>query len=1320
MSAEEEALSNGDPVHAMLERTPSYDKAINSKFDVSDEKPDDGKETKKEEPRVGMSELFRYADKYDLLFIFLGIISAMVAGLALPSMSLVFGDMLDSFVCYTQRNLNLTSFSLNSTKQTCSSSLMERRNNCDVDIVENFEKTMEKTAYAFVGIGFGATLLNYLYVAFFLIAAERQTRRMRERFFRSIMRQEIGWFDTNDTGELATRLTDDLNKVCAGIGDKVGTFAMWMSTFFGGIIVGLVTNWRLALVILAITPVLAFVAGLFSKLIANYAANEQSAYAKAGSVAEEVISCIRTVVAFGGQDKESERYNTELKGAQKIANKKSVMSGLVLFATMLVIFGAYALGFWFSGVLIRDYGASAGDVITTFFAVIIGAFALGHAAPSVETINTARGAAVSVFQIMDRKSQIDPLSDEGLNPPEETVKGVIEFRNVKFTYPARDDVEVLSDVSFTVNTGETMALVGPSGCGKSTIVQLLQRFYDTDDGQILFDGNNIKDLNVHWLRGHIGVVSQEPVLFATTIEENIRFGREGVTQEEIMEAARQANAHGFISTLPQKYNTLVGERGAQLSGGQKQRVAIARALVRNPKILLLDEATSALDSESEKTVQLALDKARQGRTTIVIAHRLSTIQNASTITSVVGGEIIEQGTHSELMERKDVYYELVAAQSVGDDSFKEAQKKLIERQASVQSRHSVTSPSGKFGQQKSYPFDRQDSEMPGVTDKMDEKQKGKKKVDEEDDALPPPPVIRVLKMNSPEWPFLLIGALSAAAAGIAMPAFAIIFSRLLRVFAEDCEQMEKDISLYAPLFLVIGFGSGLFEFSKVFFLNVAGEALTARLRAKVFRAMLRQEVGWFDDSRRSTGALTTRLAEDASEVKGGVGSRLAVIFQLFATLIAALTIAFVHNWEMTLVTLACVPVLIIAGAVQMRALAGHSSKNKEQLENAGKVAVEAIDNIRTVSQLGREETFWRKYHDCLEGPYRDGLKHSQVQGLSYGFSQGVIYLAYAGAFRFGGWQVVHQGYDFEDVFIVFAAIVFGAMTLGQISSFAPDYTKARLAAARVFDLLDLKPSIDTSSTDGIKPDTVDGRVQFRSVHFRFPTRESVRVLRGLDVEAEPGETLALVGASGCGKSTCVQLLERFYDPEEGHVELDGRDVRAWNINYLRSQLGLVSQEPVLFDRSIRDNIKYGDNTREVSQREVEDAAKSANIHGFIESLPEGYDTLVGDKGTQLSGGQKQRVAIARALVRNPRVLMLDEATSALDTESEKIVQEALDLAREGRTCIVIAHRLSTIHNANKIAVIQKGTIVEQGTHGDLMQKQGVYFQLNQAQVHNVM
>jgi ABC-type multidrug transport system fused ATPase/permease subunit len=304
------------------------------------------------------------------------------------------------------------------------------------------------------------------------------------------------------------------------------------------------------------------------------------------------------------------------------------------------------------------------------------------------------------------------------------------------------------------------------------------------------------------------------------------------------------------------------------------------------------------------------------------------------------------------------------------------------------------------------------------------------------------------------------------------------------------------------------------------------------------------------------------------------------------------------------------------------------------------------------------------------------------------------------------------------MFKVFSAILFGAMAAGQASSFAPDYGKAKASAARLFALFDRVPPINSSSEAGEKLPDIQGAVELQGVRFQYPSRPDVRVLRGLDITVKPGQVVALVGSSGCGKSTVVQLIERFYDPAEGHVLIDGHPSTELHLQWLRRQIGIVSQEPVLFDCSIRDNIAYGDNFREVTMQEIVEAARKANIHNFIESLPQGYETNVGDKGAQLSGGQKQRVAIARALVRSPKILLLDEATSALDTESEKVVQEALERAQEGRTSIVIAHRLSTIQNADCIIVIHGGRVAEVGTHSELLARKGIYHRLNTRQQRN--
>eukprot|EP00743_Colponemidia_sp_Colp-15_P010726 GILK01011850.1.p1 GENE.GILK01011850.1~~GILK01011850.1.p1 ORF type:complete len:1311 (+),score=265.06 GILK01011850.1:141-3935(+) len=1246
-------------------------------------------EKPKEELKVEYKKLFRFADSTDKLLMLLGSIAAIGNGGALPAFSIVFGSMIDTLGASAT--------------------------------AEDMYNSVKENALLFVYIGLGAFLLSIGEVCFWMIAAERQVRRMREAYLRAIMRQEVAWFDVNKPNELPSRLAGDCQKVQAAIGEKVGNYLHCLATFFVGFAVGFAKGWQLALVMLGITPFLGICGAYVAKIMQQTATKEQTAYAEAGGVADEVLGSIRTVAAFSGEEKELERYESKLHIACRLALRQGRYIAFGIGITFFMLFGSYAISFWFSSYLISEHienpitgkGWTGGEVITVFFGILMGAFSIGQTAPHVTAFNEGRGAAYHMFEVLARQPLIDSSSQAGTKLS--IVRGRIEFNEVSFTYPSRPLSKILNGLSLVIDACSTVALVGHSGCGKSTVIQLLERFYDPDSGLILIDGVDLRTLNVkHW-RQQISLVGQEPVLFGGTIADNIAYGKANATTEEIETAAKKSNAHDFISHLPLRYDTYVGERGAQLSGGQKQRIAIARAIVRNPAILLLDEATSALDNKSEKIVQRALDQVMLNRTTIVVAHRLSTIQNADKIVVIEQGKVVEQGTHAQLIHSGTAYVELVKLQtrhsnqldadSSSDDETVDMQNNGLEVVDQLEDRlddvrKSSMASAAEFLHRVSRSF------VGSVTGAPTELLAAT--VDAKDGVKQPSvPLSRIFGLLKPHWLVCVLGVCFSLLKGAVFPLYALVFCRMLKVFYEPSDELKDDSKIVIVYFVSLAVAAFCAEFFQISSFSFIGENLTKKLRKMSFKSMLRQNVSWFDEESNATGALTSKLATETSLVKGVVNQVLGSSIAALSGIGLGLGIAFYFSWKLCLVCLGSMPVIMLAGAAQMHFIKGFSEN--QQYEQAGRIASESISNIRTVSSFANEEKTIELYSNQLAGPEAAGVKRGYISGISFGAAQFAMFGTYALTFWFGGKLVYEGELGFEDMMRVVMTIILSATAVGQAAGVTPDVAKANEATKTIFNLIDTQPSLDYTSDQGLRPSFTKGEVEFRNVTFSYPSRSKVTVLKEFSFYARANETLALVGHSGCGKSTVIQLLERFYIPSAGSIFVDGSDISLINLSWLRRHIGLVGQEPVLFDTTIRNNIAYG--VESSSDSDVRDAAKLANAHDFIGELDNGYETTVGARGTQLSGGQKQRIAIARAMIRNPRILLLDEATSALDAESELVVQRALDQAIRGRTTIVIAHRLSTIQDANCICVVHDGSVVEQGTHAQLLAAKGRYLEL---------
>ena len=1160
----------------------------------------------------------------------------------------------------------------------------------------------------FMVLGAVTFITNFFMLSLWGYSALRQMNTLKIKYFQLVLNQEQSWFDENNSFEFSTKIQSQLEQIELGLGDRFSQIILMIADILAGFIVGFMTSWKLTLIICSSFPIIAisvFISDNFSEklVIKTKELNE-----KAGGIAEELLYNIKTVASFCNFDFEINRYNEIITEISKYEQKRLLIEGLSYGLLYTASFASVGFSVLMArNMVYKEYNPltksdyNGGDILTVVMSVINVIYSVSGLAPNFEIIQKACVASSDYFTLLSRHKK-KPITNGGYRPPREEFQGRIEFKNVYFSYPHDKSKKlVLDDLNLVIEPGKKIAIVGESGCGKSTTISLIERFYDINSGEILIDGVDIKKYDINYLRDLIGYVQQEPVLFNFSIKDNLIFGRQkkleklGEVGPMIVDSCEEAQIKNFIERNPERYNYVVGIKGSKLSGGQKQRLAIARAILMKPKILILDEATSALDNRAEKKVQYALDNiSKKDITTIVIAHRLSTIKNADLIYVMKKGKIIEKGTHRELRDLNGFYTSLIRDQLAADEirNLNERLKnKNIDTNVSVYMSAIVDT------------FDEEnldESELISVSQTMNEDEEVKEK--------------KIKIERKKLWDLvtdhkcdLSIGIISSLLFGAVCPLVGLIIGKTINFLSlRDDEKRKSEGLKYAFIYIGISIFGGLTLFIKTWKLQGLGAIISMKIKKRVLEKYLELDMGYFDKEKNSPGALSTKLSIDSSELDSIILEFVGGISTIASTFLISIILGVVYDWKTTLILMAFMPVIVFGIIKKDDYKENGRESNKAIKIEAGSFLSESVVNIKTIFSFNFQAKALELYENILQSEKKSFLKDAILQGLWLGLGLSAFNFAFGIAFKCGFIFLEKRTVTFDNLMSSINILMNTCDGLSDVLRNMGNTAKAKLAYQSVFETLDAKiefsPFKDKNNLK-ISAKNIEGNIEFKNVTFSYPTKPDQLILKNLSLSIKAGQRVGLVGLSGSGKSSIIQLIERFYDVNSGEILIDGRNIQDYNLYELRKKIGLVSQEPSIFKRNIYQNILYGDLS--AKKENVLEMAQKAHINYLLKR-----DNTEND--TPLSGGEKQRVAIARAFLKEPSIILLDEATSAMDIETEnEVVKNIYENLNENKTCINVSHRLSSIINSDIIFVLDQGQLVERGTHEELTKIKGKYYTL---------
>ncbi len=1135
------------------------------------------------------------------------------------------------------------------------------------------------TALAIVGAGLLRSVFSYWQSYLSEFISQRVAYDLRNLLYNRLQRLSYAFHDRSQTGQLMSRATVDVEGVRMFVG-----FALLRGVYFFVLLIAIAIvlfflNWQLALISLSVLPFISFrTIAIYRKLRVLWMKIQQG-IGVLGTIVQENLVGARVVRAFAREHFESEKfrrqaeviYNQEIESNNLLASNSPVMD----FALMLAMAGIL----WFGGRQVVAGVLTQGELAQFLLYVVM----LNMPVRMLGWLTTLYSRALSsgqrIFEILDEASPVEEKPD-AIEPLE--VKGLVRFENVSFNYDSHG--ATLKDISFEARPGQIVALVGASGSGKSTIANLIPRFYDVTAGRITIDDMDVRDLSLASLRRHIGIVHQDTFLFSGTIRENISYGRPDATLEEVIKAAKIAHLHDFIMSLPDGYETRVGERGITLSGGQRQRLAIARTILLNPRIIIMDDSTSNVDTETEYFIQRELSRLLAGRTAFIIAQRLRSVQMADLILVLKDGRIVERGTHQELIARNGLYQQLYASQF----QYEEGWGGPIAATVALEPVEDVFT--GGDGHDSQGARRGRLSSLTGSDDIVFSK----------------PYDLRVVSRLAKYFaPYKVAVPLTIAAT--LLYTFTIVANPYIISVAINRYIVAANLAGLSMIMLFF-LGNALLYLVSLYTQIRAeasvGQGILLNLRTDVFDHLQRLSVSFFD--RNEVGRIMSRVQNDVGQLGEFLDSGIFWVTGEVVTLIAIAVAMFAMNFNLALITLSVIPLLIVFIVLWQKRSRQCFIRVRQAISAVNAALEENISGVRVIQSLSREEVNFQRFEQVNRVHFEANLKAGRLSAVMMPVVEFLMAIAMALIIFFGGMSVIN-GTLLVGALVAFALYI--QSFFDPIRSLSNEYAQLQRAIAsanRIFELLDVKPEI-VDRPQSTKVPRLKGEISFEGVSFSY--EPGLEVLHDINLHISPGETVALVGPTGAGKSTMVSLIARFYDVTKGRILVDGYDLREIEQTSYRRQLGLVLQDPFLFSGTIRDNIRYGN--LEATEEEIVSVAKTVGAHDFIMRLEKGYDTWLQERGQNLSMGQRQLISFARALLANPAILLLDEAIANVDSHSELILKQALEPLLRGRTAVVIAHRLSTVRHADRIVVLDKGRLIEEGRHEELLARGGLYSRL---------